>query len=801
MSRGIPLAAIERLKAFHAAFANSHAPATGPETSVASHNYIRNLARAPTPASIDPSSASDFTAGLGEAYRYAEECSDPTTNLAGMFDTCLDKGPIQSIPQSTDTRERPLGRVRPLGISNRQNCCSCSTVSEGSQKDTDSVSTKVGKKARNTIAEHYSDLNAVYNEIIQEAQKCATNCPDQNCFRKLNERYPGVEVLTAVKDNIVEYYEMNQAAAQDFMVNALDGALIVRGGDTASSMDVQRILLGKLCPGLQVCGRVFRALYGLITRNKTWLKCLEQWAKNKQMGFAYLGRCSNGETEGCKAWWRDYAESNGEPQPNQSGDLQIESADWGVVYQNDYVPSMQDQNAIPVPLSTFYKCKAEEFKGDKFTNTCKIYEVSKKGTTAKCNECTENGLAILNAGRNWLQRREYKDKRVIHTASWTAERRKYFQNRREGRAWQKISMSIDGKATWKTYYPYISKQWQSGTTRSFQGSYAINLALTSVIVHGWKTLFFQVPDWVQKTDDGGGCIVGTLILLTFQKLCEAQPWMRHGKPMPSHLTINWDGGSENRNCTAYGFIHHLLAKCHQLGVLETIDITRLPVGHTHNDNDQEFGVIDGYLESATIGSGYKAVTSWSEWTTAAHTALSKHKQGQDEADQKHGNPEFFVLGASLDFHKWLEPCVDSEFGRFASTTDYVGGTFEIGDDGRPINFDPNNLPRLEEFRRAKAFYMQFFVREGKVWHRTAPRINNPEVWWPTGATLDEPISQDESGANVWGYQVLLREPTTSAPVLRRPVIDVGFKEKNAARMKALGDAYQWNHFKWMTKAG
>ena len=189
--------------------------------------------------------------------------------------------------------------------------------------------------------------------------------------------------------------------------------------------------------------------------------------------------------------------------------------------------------------SQFYKCRDDEFDlNDQLRRGVSVVKVvDKKGTTSKCNECTELKLALMNAGRNVEERHAALNALNAHRDKWQAERREYYRLRESGRNWDIISIAIDSKATFKTYYPYITSKYQSGYWRSWQGQNAIDMKLCSVVVHGWKTLYFNIPDWIDSKDNGSGNAVGTIILATLQKLADARPWETAGREMPKRLNI------------------------------------------------------------------------------------------------------------------------------------------------------------------------------------------------------------------------------------------------------------------------
>jgi hypothetical protein len=69
------------------------------------------------------------------------------------------------------------------------------------------------------------------------------------------------------------------------------------------------------------------------------------------------------------------------------------------------------------------------------------------------------------------------------------------------------------------------------------------------------------------------------------------------KPLPKTLFIQMDNAAgENKNKYVFGFLSNLVAK----GVFETIVVSFLPVGHTHEDIDQIFSQLAGKLGETSL---------------------------------------------------------------------------------------------------------------------------------------------------------------------------------------------------------
>lgn len=68
------------------------------------------------------------------------------------------------------------------------------------------------------------------------------------------------------------------------------------------------------------------------------------------------------------------------------------------------------------------------------------------------------------------------------------------------------------------------------------------------------------------------------------------------KKYPDEIYIQIDGGAENANKCVPALCEYLVAK----GITKRIVLTRLPVGHTHEDIDACFGVIYEWFKTKSI---------------------------------------------------------------------------------------------------------------------------------------------------------------------------------------------------------
>ena len=72
--------------------------------------------------------------------------------------------------------------------------------------------------------------------------------------------------------------------------------------------------------------------------------------------------------------------------------------------------------------------------------------------------------------------------------------------------------------------------------------------------------------------------------------------IRNDVCFPRYLFLQIDGGSENTAKEFYGFCEYLVREA----IFDKVEVSRLPVGHTHEDIDAMFGVIWKAAQGKTI---------------------------------------------------------------------------------------------------------------------------------------------------------------------------------------------------------
>jgi hypothetical protein len=91
-------------------------------------------------------------------------------------------------------------------------------------------------------------------------------------------------------------------------------------------------------------------------------------------------------------------------------------------------------------------------------------------------------------------------------------------------------------------------------------------------------------------------VAGNANLNVHSFLLALESWRAAKGHLPKKIYWQVDGGSENANKNVLAFCEYLVAKT----PIEEIVLTRLPVGHTHEDIDGRFGKIWQHCRLQTI---------------------------------------------------------------------------------------------------------------------------------------------------------------------------------------------------------
>jgi len=183
--------------------------------------------------------------------------------------------------------------------------------------------------------------------------------------------------------------------------------------------------------------------------------------------------------------------------------------------------------------------------------------------------------------------------------------------------------------------------------------------------------------------------------------------MRGG--LPKHMYVQLDGAGDNKNWVMFVFWAMLV----DLGYFETVLISFLMVGHTHEDIDQRFSIISKSLRTnyALTYDRLEYIIRHAFATLDVRQELKEKKRliTAEDALGAQSNPNITVASQLvktkklLRVHDWnlfLEPYCSAEFGGFKYINQFkIQKSDETGKVGmwyKPTNAHTVWLPQLEE---------------------------------------------------------------------------------------------------------
>jgi hypothetical protein len=250
-----------------------------------------------------------------------------------------------------------------------------------------------------------------------------------------------------------------------------------------------------------------------------------------------------------------------------------------------------------------------------------------KAVTGKCHTCAVLGIA-RKTHRDRMSREHIKLMHYLHRSAFMNERVSYYLKREQGKSQPKKYLSIitDGMAQSHCLLPWMGNVDQSDNLpQHFQGVYA----------HGRFLQFYRTFHNVLK---GANQHIHAL-LMALERV------EREEGRIPDTIYFQIDGGAENISKTVLAMCELLVAR----GITKKIVLSRLMVGHTHEDIDGKFALI------------------WRRIRSAYCLTMSEYKDEVEKATttQDGIKSEVIDLFAVIDFDAYLRPAIDAGFGRYA----------------------------------------------------------------------------------------------------------------------------------------
>jgi hypothetical protein len=196
---------------------------------------------------------------------------------------------------------------------------------------------------------------------------------------------------------------------------------------------------------------------------------------------------------------------------------------------------------------------------------------------AKCDFCIKH-RAKAERKRTKEAIEEDNAELRLHLQDIKAEKMMYYSNRARARRSPRMFLSIiiDGADQSKHDMPHFKD-----TAHLIAEIRRIKMHLYGALVHGRGAYAFTIPDHEPQGHN-------TTIQVLHHILCD----LKKEGPLPKVLKLQVDNTTkQNKGQYLYGYLDLLV----EYGVFESVEVSFLPVGHTHEDIDQFFSRISVWL--------------------------------------------------------------------------------------------------------------------------------------------------------------------------------------------------------------
>jgi hypothetical protein len=260
-------------------------------------------------------------------------------------------------------------------------------------------------------------------------------------------------------------------------------------------------------------------------------------------------------------WMARHFDLIGDMVPNSGGEIHLEPIHIVEVYA-EHVVDMEHAGIPYVNVDTFANIWSNCFEH------VKIREF--KAVSGKCQTCAN--LSTLRRTFKSQQDREYVTMmHALHRSTYMGERLTYAERRNNAvmERSRYLSLISDGMAQGHNLLPYFANQntWTDSLPQHLQGVLSHNRGMTM-----YRT-FHNINNCAN--------VAMYTFLDTLEKVIEDE-----GK-LPDTVYHQIDGGSENTAKAWFALCELIVAR----RLCKKIVLTRLTVGHTHEDIDSKFGIL------------------------------------------------------------------------------------------------------------------------------------------------------------------------------------------------------------------
>lgn len=318
------------------------------------------------------------------------------------------------------------------------------------------------------------------------------------------------------------------------------------------------------------------------------------------------------------SWFDDYFSLVGHVQPN-GHDIEIEATPLNEIY-DEYIwdlenAGMRDHIFSLTHFETLWRTCFPNVKRMEYTSI-----------GGKCHTCAALGIA-RKTHKSRVARDHLKMLHAMHRSGYMNERRLYYGRRWKAQTYPTKFLSIitDGMAQSHCELPYYANVEQGEClTQHIQG----------VMCHG---RFVNMYRTFNNTFTAANMQIHTLLL-------SLEDAARHKDGLPDTIFIQIDGGAENVSKSMIGMCELLVAR----KIVKRIVLSRLMVGHTHEDIDGRFAKIWTRVRNAYV-------LTMSQYKSNIEAALSREELPCKVVD----------LFAIPDYDSFIRPHVDKKFGRYS----------------------------------------------------------------------------------------------------------------------------------------
>jgi len=337
-------------------------------------------------------------------------------------------------------------------------------------------------------------------------------------------------------------------------------------------------------------------------------------------------------------WMFHYFNLVGDIQPNKQDEIHLEPCTVTSVYL-EYLNDLTLQynhNGLITALTAEEKQSKTSYPHLSFTAFANFWNQyfphvsirEFKAVSGKCNVCGKLS-DLRKTAMSRLMKQEITTLHAFHRSAYMNERMAYAKRKFDALNYSSIYLSVitDGMAQAHCELPYGANlaQFSSKFGQHIQG----------VLLHGRGILIYRTFNTISNC---ANLQIHTM-LLTLQHVKNTE------NQIPGVFYYQIDGGSENTAKAVIALCEYLVSK----RLVIKIVLTRLMVGHTHEDIDGKFGTVWTYTRE-------KSILTPDAYKRALYKCLKK----------KDSNDYVCVVDliAIPDYKSFFEPCIDPKFERY-----------------------------------------------------------------------------------------------------------------------------------------